>query len=107
MASLVGIPLATTYGGGVLLKGRYHAFIPVRRLEGAAVQWHLISTGPRRITYDDIDMFDYERLLENSNLQAPDIADREDLLAAKVFLGWSSDVKNVLGKSARPMTLVI
>lgn len=90
LAGLVGIQQAVTYQGGYVLKGRYHALVPVERV-GDTVQWHLISTSPARLTWGDIEKHCSHRI------QGTLPEDCEALLSSNAVLGWCGQVENLLG----------
>jgi len=89
MARLVGIPLAITYSGGYILKGRYHAFVPVHR-NGNTVQWHIIDMWPKRLEFNDIQRLCPKRLLKSQ-------LDAEALSNTEAIFGWCPVVNNSLG----------
>jgi len=89
MAGLVGIPLAITYSGGYILKGRYHAIVPVER-KGDTVQWHLIDTWPTRLEFDDV-----QRLCPKRVLRAE--LDSDALSSTNAVFVWCPEVVNRLG----------
>lgn len=90
LAGLVGIQQAVTYQGGYVLKGRYHALVPVEKV-GDTVQWHLISTSPARLAWVDIDKHCSQRVRGT----LPE--DWEALLSSNAVLGWCGKVENLLG----------
>ena len=90
MANLAGIPLATNYGGGYVLRGRSHIFVPVER-RGETVQWHLIEKPEGRIQFRDLEELCARRVLA-------DELDEEALLTTKAFLGWCPKLVHNLGK---------
>jgi hypothetical protein len=91
LAGLIGIQLAVTYKGGYVLKGRFHALAPVLS-DGDMVQWHLVTTWPRRLQWVDISKQCPKRLL----------GDRPEtlsmLLKSRAMLGWCGEVENLLGR---------
>ena len=95
LSSLVGIRQAVTYRGGYVLKGRFHALVPIDKTTDS-VQWHLIDTSPRKLRWADIDKLCPSRVL------GVEYKDLKALQAAKAFLGWCPRVKNILGKTPGP-----
>jgi hypothetical protein len=91
MAALAGIPLATQYGGGYVLKGRSLMFVPVER-RGNSVQWHLVQKHNGRILYKDLPSLCPVRL----PLQE---LDEDALFSTKAFLGWCPKSINNLATS--------
>ncbi|CZR65722.1 uncharacterized protein PAC_15622 [Phialocephala subalpina] len=89
MAGLGGVPLATQFDGGYLLKARSIAFAPVER-NGDSVQWHFLNKGGGRMRYADIADLCPTRL-------PVEVLDQEDLTSTRAFLGWCSDSTNNLG----------
>lgn len=92
LAGLIGIQQAVTYRGGYVLKGRFHALVPIERFNDA-VQWHLVSTSPVRLVWDDIEKHCPKRVLG----MLPE--DCDHLLSSRAVLGWCEKVENMLGKS--------
>lgn len=90
LGALVGVPLATRYAGGYVLKGRLYMFVPVER-RGDSVQWHLIQKPQGRIRYRDVEELCPHRILFNE-------LDEEALWSTEAFLGWCPEVVNNLGK---------
>ncbi|KAE8452013.1 hypothetical protein EG329_002178 [Mollisiaceae sp. DMI_Dod_QoI] len=89
MAGLGGVPLATQFDGGYLLKARSLAFVPVERTE-ESVQWHLLKKEGSRMRYKDIADLCPVRLRVET-------LDQDDLLSTRAFLGWCADSTNSLG----------
>lgn len=91
LSSLLGIRQAVTYRGGYILKGRYHALVPVNKT-GASVQWHLVDSSPKKLKWTDVDKACPKRVL------GTEYKDLKALQSAKTFLGWCPIVKSLLGK---------
>ena len=94
LADLIGIQQAVTYRGGYVLKGRFHAMVPIERFDDA-VQWHLVDTSPFRLMWDDIEKQCPKRVLG----MLPE--DCDHLLSSRAVLGWCENIENLLGKSWR------
>lgn len=91
LSSLIGIRQAVTYRQGYVLKGRFHALVPVKKQ--GPIQWHLIDTFPRKLKWADIDKMCPERVLGTA------LKDLKDLQFSRAFLGWYPNVRNNLGES--------
>jgi hypothetical protein len=89
MAALGGVPLATQFNGGYVLKARSIAFVPVER-RGSSVQWHLVRKGGVKLKYKDIGDLCPIRL-------PVEVLDQDELSSTRAFLGWCSDATNNLG----------
>jgi hypothetical protein len=90
MAGLGGVPLATQFDGGYILKARSIAFVPVER-NVDSVQWHLVKKEGARMRYKDI--------ADVCPIRLPvEVLDQEDLVSTRAFLGWCSDSTNNLGR---------
>jgi hypothetical protein len=89
MAALGGVPLATQFNGGYVLKARSIAFVPVER-NGSSIQWHLVKKGGAKLRYKDID--------DVCPIRLPvEVLNQDELSSTRVFLGWCSDATNNLG----------
>lgn len=86
MAAMAGIPQAVSFRGGFIFKGRSHALVPVERL-GESVQWHTLDTYPAKLDWTQVEKACPTRLKGYME----DIADR------RTFVGWFSDVLELLG----------
>lgn len=90
MAALGGVRHAVDFKGGMLLKGLFSMFVPIRRYE-TSIQWHLIqNAGKHRLAYSEV------------KLQCPtrallDEVDHEALQNTRAFLGWWRTSKTCLG----------
>jgi len=89
MAAFGGIPLATQFNGGYVLKARSIAFVPVER-RGNSIQWHLVKKGGAKLRYKDIGDLCPIRL-------PMEVLDQDELSSTRAFLGWCSDATNNLG----------
>lgn len=89
MAGLAGVPLATNYRGGYLLKGQSVIFVPVKRL-GDSVQWHLAQGKNGRVAYRDVsDLCPLRLPIEK--------LDQNALSTTRAFLGWCPKSVNNVG----------
>ncbi|KAI1856173.1 hypothetical protein JX265_011888 [Neoarthrinium moseri] len=93
MAQLLGIQYAVTLGGGFVLKGRYHACVPVKRLEDS-VQWHVIDTYPKRLRWQDIEDQCPVRVMHEN--------EEEELWNSRGFFGWCASVVCLLAAEGLP-----
>jgi hypothetical protein len=89
MAALAGVPLATKFNDGLILKGRHHAFIPIQKV-GNAVQWHVYENESHRIRYEEVDK-KFPRRLRLSELN------ESHLMSTRAFLGWCVEPFNFFG----------
>ncbi|KAM7222500.1 hypothetical protein V8F06_001994 [Rhypophila decipiens] len=95
MANFIDISEAVTFAGGYVIKGMFHAFVPVLRsgkgpnAEPESLQWHVISsTYPTPLEWDDIVKQCPTRELEQ---------DPEALWNARSYFGWTSSAISYLG----------
>lgn len=91
MAGLGGIPIATEFRGGFLLKARSFAFVPVEKF-GDSVQWHVVTRPGLRISYQEIaELYPSRLLVKDLNEES------FHSTSTRTFLGWCSDSTNILG----------
>lgn len=91
LSSLIGIRQAITYRGGYVLKGKFHALVPIERNE-RVVRWHMIDTSPKKLAWVDVDKYCPNRVLGTNQ------EDFESLQTCRAILGWCGDVENIIGK---------
>lgn len=91
MAGLGGVPVATQYAGGFVLKGRSVIFVPVER-RADSVLWHFIRKDRGRIRYSDV-----ASLCKMKRLSVGELNEK-DLRSTRAFLGWCKSSVNNLGK---------
>ncbi|KAH8893360.1 hypothetical protein GQ53DRAFT_822052 [Thozetella sp. PMI_491] len=84
MANFAGMPIAVTFGGGFVFKGRYHAMVPIKRFEGS-VQWHVISSHSN-------EELEWHDILDHCPERLPHDGSKEALWNARSFFGWCSSV---------------
>lgn len=90
-ASLLDIQQAITYHHGYVLKGRYHALVPVDESTDM-VRWHLISTWPNELDWTQIDQECHDRLRHTS---------LETFIrwqSYRAVLGWCGQVEHIVGE---------
>ena len=90
MASFAGIPVAVTFGGGFVLKGRYHAIVPIKRFQGSVV-WHVITSPSNR-------ELEWRDILERCPQRLRHDGSEELVWSARSFFGWSRSVVCDLGE---------
>lgn len=87
MAAMAGIPAASSFDGGFIFKARHHALIPVRKLE-ESVQWHMLSTYPKRLDWSEIKRLCPVRLT----------GDIEEYAKLRSFVGYYPTVLDLIGE---------
>jgi hypothetical protein len=90
LSSLIGIRQAQTYRGGYVLKGRFHALVPIEA-QDRVVRWHLIDSSPKKLAWSDITKHCRRRIF------GTEPEDFEVLQSSRAILGWCGEVENILG----------
>ncbi|KAF3041990.1 hypothetical protein E8E11_001202 [Didymella keratinophila] len=93
LAEIGGVRHVVEYGGGLVMKGFSHMFIPIRGKKNL-VQWHAVSsTDPDvRLTYEDA-------LRQCSTRATLKEVSLKDLETTRAILGWCSVATSRLGSS--------
>lgn len=90
MAAMAGTPLAVSFEGGFIFKGRCHALVPVQANRSQeSVQWHMVDTYPDKLPLDHIRTQFSTRSKGHINSYAK----------YRCFVGWYPVALDLMGKS--------
>jgi hypothetical protein len=90
MAAFAGMPIAVTFGGGFVFKGRYHAMVPIKRF-GESIQWHVISSSTDQ-------ELKWKEILDRCPERLRHDGDTGVFWNARSFFGWCSSIVSDFGE---------